>query len=352
MVYKTRFIEEIEVEIDNKVEKGINYPEITGQAREGDRVILNTTAVRLGLGTGGYHFVMYNFRYTKMVAESDGHIMKLRYTPFQLKCLAVEEEKSPHRDKIINCESLDGIPVVIGSLHSMLGCAAAAVKATLGRDARVVYVMTDGACLPIYFSKAVETLKKNGLIDATITVGHAFGGDLEAVNLYSGLLAAKAVTKADVVIVTMGPGIVGTGSEYGTSGVEQGQIVNAVASLGGQNIVIPRISFNDKRVRHYGLSHHTITALGVVALAPAIVAIPYMPISKKQLILNQLKLKDIDKKHRIIEKSGESGIKLLKRIGFEFNTMGRALDAEPEFFKAACAAGEIAAELVIRPEPN
>jgi hypothetical protein len=337
-------IQEIEIEIDQKIEKALNYTKITGKARPGDKVILNTTAVRLGLGTGGYHFIIYNFSYKKMIPDSIGHIMKLRYTPFQIKCLAAEEEDSPYREKILNCDSLGGTPVIVGSLHSMLACAVASVKQAMGKNARIVYIMTDGACLPIFFSRTVKILKDYGLIDMTVTVGHAFGGDLEAVNIYSGLLTAKAAADADVIVVTMGPGIVGTGSKYGFSGVEQGQIVNAVSTLYGKPIVIPRISFKDTRNRHFGISHHTITVLSEIALAPAIVAIPEMELGKKQFVLKQLRLKDIHKKHRIIEKKGDAGIELLKQVGFDFNTMGRKLDDEPEFFKAACAAGEVASQ--------
>ncbi|MFY9394620.1 MAG: DUF3866 family protein, partial [Halanaerobiales bacterium] len=40
--------------------RAVNYNQFTGMVKEGDEVILNTTAVRLGLGTGGYHFVYFN----------------------------------------------------------------------------------------------------------------------------------------------------------------------------------------------------------------------------------------------------------------------------------------------------
>lgn len=99
------------------------------------------------------------------------------------------------------------------------------------------------------------------------------GGDLESVNIYSGLIAAYQVLKAEIIIVTMGPGIVGTGTKWGTTAVEQGEIINAVNVLGGQPIAVPRISFADPRPRHQGVSHHTITALGQVALRESIIAL-------------------------------------------------------------------------------
>ena len=36
---------------------------------------------------------------------------------------------------------------------------------------KLVYIMTDGAALPIFLSKNVDTLKEKGLIDNTITIG-------------------------------------------------------------------------------------------------------------------------------------------------------------------------------------
>ncbi len=75
----------------------------------------------------------------------------------------------------------------------------------------MAYLMSDGAALPIFFSQTVPVLKDMGLITRTITFGHAFGGDLEAVNIYSALLAAKHVVGADFALVTMGGpgGVVG-----------------------------------------------------------------------------------------------------------------------------------------------
>ncbi len=42
-------IEELEVQVDGKSERALNYPVLTGRALPGDTVVLNTTAARLGL---------------------------------------------------------------------------------------------------------------------------------------------------------------------------------------------------------------------------------------------------------------------------------------------------------------
>ena len=68
------------------------------------------------------------------------------------------------------------------------------------------------------FSRSVAGLREAGWLAGTVTVGQAFGGDLEAVNLHTGLLAAAHVLHADVAVVAQGPGNLGTGSPWGTRG--------------------------------------------------------------------------------------------------------------------------------------
>ena len=86
----------IEVNIGGKISKAVNYNELIGKVKIGDKVVLNTTAVNLSLGTGGYHFVMYNYSNPSVELKGPGHIMKMRYTPYQMKCLTAEEETSPY----------------------------------------------------------------------------------------------------------------------------------------------------------------------------------------------------------------------------------------------------------------
>ena len=118
-----------------------------------------------------------------------------------------------------DADSLEGQPVVIGSVHSHLLPAVAGVKARRP-DARIAYVMTDGGALPASWSATVARLKGRGEICGCVTSGHAFGGDLEAVNIYSALLAARHVLAADVTVVAMGPGVVGVGTPFGHTGLE------------------------------------------------------------------------------------------------------------------------------------
>ena len=60
----------------------------------------------------------------------------------------------------------------------------------------------------------------------------------------------------------------------GSPGVAVGEAVNAVAALGGRPVGSLRISAADPRPRHRGVSHHSLTAYGRVALAPADLVVP------------------------------------------------------------------------------
>lgn len=341
---KGKDINRLRVLVEGREEKALNYPNLTGEVRVGDEVVLNTTAVYLGLGTGGFHFVAWVQGSQGEESKRPGHLMKVRYTPFQVRCLGVEEEASPFHQAIAGFQSLEGMPVVTGSLHSQVAAAAAAYKATRP-GACLAYVMTDGGALPLAFSQLVRVLKQEGLIDTTITAGHAFGGDLEAVNLYSALIAAREAAGAEAAIVCMGPGVVGTGTPFGTTALEQGQVVNAVAALGGTAVAIPRLSFADRRDRHRGLSHHTVTALGRVAMAPAILVLPQLEGEKKALLEKQLEESGLPKKHRLVYADGRPGLEALARRGIRVSTMGRGPDEDPELFLAAGAAGVVAAGL-------
>jgi hypothetical protein len=329
------------VEVDGAKEPAIAYTSLTGPIRPGDRVVLNTGAVALGLGTGGVHFVI------AVEGGSDvdppahgGHAMKLRYTPMQHAVMPVEET---HREALDAFDGLAGSPVVVASLHSSLAPAAVAVRA-IRPDARVAYVMTEGGALPIAFSETVVTLKDAGLLATTITCGQAFGGDLEAVNRFSGIAAARAVAEADVVIVAPGPGNLGTGSRLGYASIESGETANAVAALGGRPIVAPRISFADERERHRGISHHTLTALSVATLVGTEIALPPLSDERRELVMRQLAEQHLLEIHRLVDvELGDAVEAALRSSPVPLMTMGRAFDDDPDYFRSAAAAAVLAA---------
>jgi hypothetical protein len=372
-------------------------------------VLVNTTAVDLGLGTGGVCFVVANMTAIErsgcvafddanpvvdMAAANDaatanaaltnavaldianidasatpaatapantvsaacapaarttaGHIMKLRYTPLQHEVLSVEEPASPHHAVMEQARSLEGAPVVCCELHSQVPLVAAAVKHVMPR-AKTVYCMTDEAALPASFSTLLGRMRERGLIDVCITCGQALGGDLEAVNLYSGLLAATAICGADIIICAQGPGIVGTATRFGHGGLAQAQALNAAAVLNGVPIALLRLSFADARARHQGVSHHTLTVLGTACLAEAHVPVPG-DLSPEQAATVNRQLEEagaLDRHGFVTVTVDREAIDL---CGLEVTTMGRAQTDDPAFFSASFAAGIFAAQLLSEKE--
>ncbi|MBM7614023.1 DUF3866 family protein [Alkaliphilus hydrothermalis] len=336
---------DILVEVDGRKEKAINYDEMTGEVQVGNPVILNTTAVKLGLGTGGYHFVLHNLAQEQKEMPMGGHIMKLRYTPQQIKVFAAEEQESQYHRAFLDFESLGTMPVLVGTLHSMLMPLVATLK-YLNPQIKIAYIMTDGAALPIALSNTVELLKKNGIIDTTITIGHAFGGDLECVNVYNGLIAAKEIALCDIAIVVMGPGIVGTGTPFGFTGIEQGINLDAVEVLGGIPIAVPRISFADGRERHKGISHHSLTVLDKICRGKSRVVLPLLVGQERELVHHQIKNLKIDEKHYIVEENGNIVFDALEHFDFTVSTMGRGVKEDAAFFLTCGAAASYGMTLI------
>ena len=268
--------------------------------------------------------------------------MKLRYTPLQAKVQVVAEQGAPTRDRLP--ADLEGLPVVWVPLHSMVGAAVAGARAA--GAGRVVYAMTDGGALPAWLSSQVRSLRQAGLLDAVVTCGQALGGDLEAVTLFDGLLAARGVAEADVVVVADGPGKVGTATRWGASDVASGMALNATAILGGRPVAALRVNFADPRYRHHAVSPHSVTVLREVALVSVHVAVPALTDEKRRrAVWGSLKAARLEDRHQLVEVSGEPAVDLLRGRGISTETMGRSFEEEPTFFLAAGAAGVLAGRM-------
>lgn len=328
-------------------------PAFIGEVMPEDRLLLNTTAVHLDLGTGGYHFIHMNAGIAtgerrRSVGHDkrgrQGHIMKLRYTSLQHAVLAAEEAASPYHQLFRDHRSLAGMPVLIGELHSMLPIAAAWLTQRWEPSATVSYIMTDGSALPLALSHHAAALKRLGWIQRTITCGQAYGGEIETVNKFTALLAAKWIAQTDTAVIAMGPGIVGTETSLGHSAMEVGEWVNAVRALQGVPIVIPRLSSGDARERHRGISHHTLSALQVAAREQAVVPLPLTGETGRDSRI-AAQAKTIADRHIVqwIEApSPETITSLLADYPLPVTTMGRSLEAEPLFFQSVCCAAEAA----------
>lgn len=309
-------------------ERAYALTDVTGPVRLGDEVVVNTTAVDLGLGTGGWHVVHWNLTAGAWSRPGPGHLMKLRYTSLQIDSGSLEEA---HPDVPAD---LGGVPVVVGGLHSQLPVVVAAARAARP-DTRIAYVMTDGGALPLAMSDVVANLRERQLIVGTVTAGHAFGGDLEALNVPSALTAARHLLGAEIIVVTMGPGVAGTASKLGYTALEVAPILDAAAWLGGRPIACLRCSSGDGRDRHRGVSHHSATALEAVRSE---IDVPVPPTLDPGLLPTG--------RHRWpVVDPGPIG-EQLAALDLRVTTMGRGIEEDALFFEAAAAAGRFAAEVL------
>ena len=332
---------------DPETVRALAYPDLVGEPVAGDRVLLNVGALALGLGTGGYALVValpdrLPPDPVTPASRDAGHVVKARYTPLQAITLAVDEEASPHRAAMTASDRIDGMPVVVADLHSALPAIVAGIHADRP-DAKIAYVMTDGGALPAWFSRSVAGLA--GSLAGTITVGQAFGGDLEATNIHSGLLAVHHVLHADVAIVAQGPGNLGTGTRWGFSGTAAGEALNAAATLGGRPIGSLRISDADARGRHRGVSHHSLTAYGLVALVRAELIVPD---GLPEPLATQVRtdLEPLGTRHDIVTVATDGLDAALRASPVKLSTMGRSLDEDHAYFLAAAAAGRFATQIL------
>ena len=319
------------------------YAHLVGEPVVGDRVLLNVTALELGLGTGGFALVVAIPARLPADVPQRGHVVKARYTPLQVTVLAADEQGSPHHDVLRDADDINGMPVAVADLHSALPAVLAGLRVS-HPDARVVYVMSDGGALPLALSRTVPPLRAAGWLAATVTVGQAYGGDVEAVTLHTGLLAARHVLRADAAVVTQGPGNLGTGTRWGFSGVASGEAVNAVNTLGGRAVAALRLSAVDERERHRGVSHHSLTALGRVALTPADVVVPTLDGRLGEQV--RAACAPLAERHRLVDVDVAGLIDALRQSPVPLSSMGRGLDDDPAYFLAAAAAGRHLASLL------
>jgi hypothetical protein len=354
----------VEVAVDRRDRpeqvRALVYTALTAAPKPGDRVLLNVAALDRGLGTGGYALVIAVLDASGRVAaqppQPAGHLVKARYLPLQAMVAGADEQGSPHHEVLRDADSISGMPVVVADLHSALAPILLAVRHDRPQT-RTVYVMSDHGALPLAFSRSVAELRTAGLLAGTVTVGQAFGGDLETVTVHSGLLAARLALDADLVVVTQGPGNLGTGTRWGFSGVGAGEAINAAGTLGGRPVGALRVSGADPRPRHRGLSHHSLTAYGRVALLPADLAVPDLAGATRLSGIGGLveaaalaeeiagELTTLDRhRHVLVELDGLDDA--LRNSPVRLSTMGRDLDADPAYFLACAAAGRHAASLL------
>ena len=177
-------------------------------------------------------------------------------------------------------------------------------------------------------ARAVRPRRRHGragLLDATVTAGHAFGGDLEAVSVPSALALARHVADADVAIVAMGPGVVGTGTALGTTVGGGGRRSSTPPPRsGGRPVAALRVSERRRPRPPPGASATTRrTALDLTRRPVCLVAAPPRPPSS-------------DARHDVAwsHRSPPVAALLLADAGLRVTTMGRGPARGPAFFAA------------------
>src|ERR1700750_2776677 len=125
-------LQRVEVDLGDGPERAYALLQLTGPVAAGDRVVVNTTAVELGLGTGGWHVVHWNLARDSWSERGPGHVMKLRYTSVQADVGTDEEHGA---DAGTGGDGLDGLgpldrllagrPVVVAGVHSQVAAVAA-----------------------------------------------------------------------------------------------------------------------------------------------------------------------------------------------------------------------------------
>ena len=331
--------------------RAVAYEALTGVPVAGERVRLEVSALDRALGTGGHAMVSARLDALPADPPREGHLVKARYMPDQVMVTGVDEQGTTHHGLLsqpIGDVDLEGMPVVVADLHSSLPAVLAGLRSPDGaRQPRVVYVMTDGGALPLAYSRLVAALSEAGWLAGTVTAGQAWGGDIEAVSVHNALLAARHVLHADAAIVIQGPGNLGTETPWGFSGVACGDAVNAIATLGGRPVACLRVSQADARPRHLGISHHSMTAYGRVALAGADVVVPILEGALGVQVRREAEVRCEPRpgaaQHRLVEVPADGLMELLRaaeaETGVRLSTMRRGLDEDTAAFIAAAAAG-------------
>ena len=97
-------LQRVLVDLGSEPERAYVLTQLIGPVATGDRVVVNTTAVDLGLGTGGWHVVHWNLERPDWSERGPGHIIKGRYTSLQADVGSTEE----HLASLAEVESIEG----------------------------------------------------------------------------------------------------------------------------------------------------------------------------------------------------------------------------------------------------
>jgi Protein of unknown function (DUF3866) len=363
--------QELEISLEGERRPAISDIDLFGASRQGDEVIVNVQARDLGLGSGGFDVVHANLtRGLSAEGVPGAHVMKLNYTSLQHAVATVEDTQTgapsrahPEGRKQAG-EQLElplEQPVAVIALHGQLAAVAWAY-AQANPGGRLGFVQTAGGALPGGHSRIVRTLRERGLLAGHITAGSTYGGEGEAVTTVGALHHGLRALGWDAAVCGPGPGIVGSSSPLGHGGMHVLDSAHTALALGAPTLVVARMSSADRRPRHRGISHHTLTVLDLL-LEPVTVALPAgirSPVgadlrarlgsmfgSSTVRVKPQMEL-DVDRPARMARHDWRRApveMPAYLASGLPAETMGRLLVEDPLFFGAALAAGTVLSEL-------
>lgn len=327
---------------------------LLGRCQGGDELIVNVQALDLGLDSGGFDVVHVNLtRGLEGEGTPGAEVMKLNYTSLQHAVLPVErgELALPLQR-----------PVAVLALHGQLAPVAWAF-ARANPGARLGYVQTAGGALPGGHSRTVAELRRRGLLADHLTAGPAYGGEAEAITAAGALHHGLAVLGWDAAVCGPGPGIVGSGSPLGHGGMFALDSAHVALALGCPTLLVARMSSGERRARHRGISHHTLTVLDLL-LEPVTVA---LPAGMRSPVGAELRAglgavfgaaggtaapapaPELERPARITRhdwRRAQVELPAYAASGLPARTMGRSLAEDPLFFGAALAGGAVLAEMV------
>jgi hypothetical protein len=341
---------------DGERRKAIADVSLVGRAEVGDEVIVNVQALDLGLGSGGFDVVHANLTRGLAGEGLDGaNVMKLNYTSLQHAVVPVDDET-------LQLPLQRAVAVL--ALHGQLAAVAWAF-AQAAPSLRLGYVQTEGGALPGGHSRTVRELRRRGLLAGHLTAGASFGGEGEAVTTGGALHHGLRSLGWDAAVCGPGPGIVGSRSSLGHGGMSALDSAHVALALGCRTLLVARMSLGDDRLRHRGISHHTLTVLDLL-LAPVTVA---LPAGMRSPVGTDLRAGlgavfggatpgrpvialDVERPVRITRhdwRRASIDLPAYAASGLPTRTMGRRLAEDPLFFGSALAGGSALAEMAGEP---
>ena len=244
--------------------------QLIGPVALGDRVVVNTTAVELGLGTGGWHVVHWNLAAGSGREAGPGHVMKSRYT----RCRPTSARSEEHWAELADVTSIDGMPVVAAALHSQLPAVAVAFKRRPAR--RAARVRDDRrrgvaarALRPRVRAAAASVARRDDHVRACVRRRLRSGVGLQRAR-------GRALRSRTPTRRSWRWGRASSAPRPGSASAasRSGRCSTPSAGLGGTPIVALRVSFADPRERHRGVSHHSLTTLTIATRSRVTIALP------------------------------------------------------------------------------